>query len=641
MVMSGCGCQGTETTAASAGTQAETAAETAEAEKPSETAAEKETVAPSEVVEEGMVPVYAGELKDGTYEIKVDSSSSMFNITDCLLTVEDGAMSAVMTMSGKGYLKVFMGTGEEAETASEADFIPYAEAEDGSHTFEVPVEALDMGIDCAAFSKNKKQWYDRTLVFRADSLPAEAFMEGRIATAESLGLADGTYRIDVALGGGSGRTSVESPALLTVKNGRMTARIVFSSPNYDYMKVDGVQYDRVNEEGNSAFEIPVSGLDFPMAVIADTIAMSVPHEIEYTLTFDSSSLEPEGSLEDAKPFASMELHYADQFSVDYYDGGYKLISIKDGGSYLVVPEGSEPPSGLSEEIVVLRQPLDHVYLVATSAMDFSCGIESLDKIALSGTEASGWYIKEAREAMEAGDIAYAGKYSAPDYERILAAGCDLAVESTMIYHSPEVKEQMETLGIPVLVERSSYESHPLGRMEWIRLYGALFNKEELAEKQFFKQEALLKEAMAGESTGKTAAFFYVSSGGYVNVRKSGDYVAKMIGLAGGTYVPETPGGEENALSTMNMEMEAFYAAAREADYILYNSTIDGELETMEQLLEKSSLLSDFKAVKNGNVWCTGKNMFQETMGLGGMILEMHQIFTGEAEDEMEYFHKLK
>lgn len=641
MVMSGCGSQGTETTAASAGTQAETAAETAEAEKPSETAAEKETVAPSEVVEEGMVPVYAGELKDGTYEIKVDSSSSMFNITDCLLTVEDGAMSAVMTMSGKGYLKVFMGTGEEAETASEADFIPYAEAEDGSHTFEVPVEALDMGIDCAAFSKNKEQWYDRTLVFRADSLPAEAFMEGRIATAESLGLADGTYRIDVALGGGSGRTSVESPALLTVKDGRMTARIVFSSPNYDYMKVDGVQYDRVNEEGNSAFEIPVSGLDFPMAVIADTIAMSVPHEIEYTLTFDSSSLEPEGSLEDAKPFASMELHYADQFSVDYYDGGYKLISIKDGGSYLVVPEGSEPPSGLSEEIVVLRQPLDHVYLVATSAMDFICGIESLDKIALSGTEASGWYIKEAREAMEAGDIAYAGKYSAPDYERILAAGCDLAVESTMIYHSPEVKEQMETLGIPVLVERSSYESHPLGRMEWIRLYGALFNKEELAEEQFFKQETLLKEAMAGESTGKTAAFFYVSSGGYVNVRKSGDYVAKMIGLAGGTYVPETPGGEENALSTMNMEMEAFYAAAREADYILYNSTIDGELETMEQLLEKSSLLSDFKAVKNGNVWCTGKNMFQETMGLGGMILEMHQIFAGEAEDEMEYFHKLK
>ena len=641
MVMSGCGSQGTETTAASAGTQAETAAETAEAEKPSETAAEKETVAPSEVVEEGMVPVYAGELKDGTYEIKVDSSSSMFNITDCLLTVEDGAMSAVMTMSGKGYLKVFMGTGEEAETASEADFIPYAEAEDGSHTFEVPVEALDMGIDCAAFSKNKEQWYDRTLVFRADSLPAEAFMEGRIATAESLGLADGTYRIDVALGGGSGRTSVESPALLTVKDGRMTARIVFSSPNYDYMKVDGVQYDLVNEEGNSAFEIPVSGLDFPMAVIADTIAMSVPHEIEYTLTFDSSSLEPEGSLEDAKPFASMELHYADQFSVDYYDGGYKLISIKDGGSYLVVPEGSEPPSGLSEEIVVLRQPLDHVYLVATSAMDFICGIESLDKIALSGTEASGWYIKEAREAMEAGDIAYAGKYSAPDYERILAAGCDLAVESTMIYHSPEVKEQMETLGIPVLVERSSYESHPLGRMEWIRLYGALFNKEELAEEQFFKQETLLKEAMAGESTGKTAAFFYVSSGGYVNVRKSGDYVAKMIGLAGGTYVPETPGGEENALSTMNMEMEAFYAAAREADYILYNSTIDGELETMEQLLEKSSLLSDFKAVKNGNVWCTGKNMFQETMGLGGMILEMHQIFAGEAEDEMEYFHKLK
>ena len=199
-------------------------------------------------------------------------------------------MSALMTMSGTGYLKLYMGTGEEAVNAPEEEYIPFAETEDGRHTFEIPVEALDMGIACTAFSKNKEKWYDRTLVFVSTSLPEEAFREIAMTTAEDLKLEDGVYLAEVTLSGGSGKASVESPAQITVEGGEMTAQIIFSSKNYDYMLVKGERYDKVNEEGNSTFLIPLSGFDYNMPVVADTVAMSVPHEIEYTLFFDSSTL---------------------------------------------------------------------------------------------------------------------------------------------------------------------------------------------------------------------------------------------------------------------------------------------------------------------------------------------------------------
>ena len=179
-----------------------------------------------DVAQDGMVPVLADAIKDGVYEIKVDSSSSMFQITECELTVRDGAMSAVMTMSGTGYLKLYMGTGADAERAPDADFIPFAENADGKHTFKVPVEALDKGIDCSAFSKKKEKWYDRVLVFRADSLPAEAFADGRVAAAESLKLEDGSYTVAVRLEGGSGRASVETPAALRIEDGKAFATII-------------------------------------------------------------------------------------------------------------------------------------------------------------------------------------------------------------------------------------------------------------------------------------------------------------------------------------------------------------------------------------------------------------------------------
>lgn len=347
-------------------------------------------------------------------------------------------------------------------------------------------------------------------------------------------------------------------------------------------------------------------------------------------------------LEGLKYDHSMELNYADQFSVDYYEDGYVLISIADSGRFLLVPEGKEALKGLEKDIAVVQKPVDHIYLVATSAMDLFCSLDALDEISLSGTDASGWYIEDAKKAMEDGDILFAGKYSAPDYELILSEGCDLAIESTMIYHTPEVKEKLEQFGIPVLVERSSYESHPLGRTEWLKLYGALLGKEEEADAFFAEETKNLEEVFQAENTGKTVAFFYINSTGAANVRKSKDYVSRMIELAGGKYIFDDLGEEDNALSTVNMTMEEFYAKAKDADYIIYNSAIDGELYTMDELFGKSSLLKEFKAVKDGNVWCTGKNLFQETTGLGKMIEDIHTMLTTEDEglSELTYMHKL-
>lgn len=339
---------------------------------------------------------------------------------------------------------------------------------------------------------------------------------------------------------------------------------------------------------------------------------------------------------------SMELTYAQNFSVDYYEGEYALITIKDSGRFLVVPEGAAIPEGLDPDIVTIQQPVQEIYLVAAAAMDLFRAVDGLDSIGLSGTQADSWYIPEAREAMEMGEILYAGKYSAPDYELVLSEGCDLAIESTMIYHTPEVKEKLEEFGIPVLVENSSYESHPLGRTEWMKLYAVLLDKEEQAEEVFQAQAEKLKAVESEEETDKTVAFFYISSNGYANVRKSGDYVSKMIDLAGGTYVFQDLGDQENALSTMNMQMEEFYAGAKDADYIIYNSTIDGELRDLQGLLEKSSLMKDFKAVKEGQVWCTTQNLYQETTSLADMIVDIHTILTEEEpEDQQNFIYRLK
>lgn len=493
---------------------------------------------------------------------------------------------------------------------------------------------------------------------------------------------DGTYQMEVELLGGSGRASVTSPAKVEIKDGKAVATLEWSSPNYDYMVVDGEKYLPVNTEGNSVFQIPVEAFDQDIAVIADTVAMSKPHEIEYTLNFhagengqnaakaDTSEQEDADGAEKGQQTAavggnpaktaaasltydhSMELSYAENFAVDYYEGGYKLLTTRlNGDRILIVPKHQQVPEdaealvspsaeGKPGKLIVLQEPVKNLYLVASSVMDMFAQLDSMDAISMCGLKEEDWYIPAAKQAMKDGTLLYAGKYSQPDYELLLSQNCSMAIENSMIYHTPEVMEKLDEFGIPTLVEYSSYEEHPLGRVEWVRFFGALLDQEEKADQLFEKQKEALKHVETEESTGKTVAFFYITSNGLVQVRQSTDYIPKMIELAGGKYVFENLGDPDSRRSTVNLQLEDFYDGAQDADFLVYNTTIDRQVQTLEDLLKKCSLLKDFKAVKNHQVWCTTEDMYQQSMSAGNLIEDFHRMLTGD-DKETRYLYRLK
>lgn len=352
----------------------------------------------------------------------------------------------------------------------------------------------------------------------------------------------------------------------------------------------------------------------------------------------------EASTEETAEFlyeSSMELQYAENFKVDYYTGGYTLLTtIMDNRKFLIVPEGKKVPEDLEEEIVVLQRPIKDLYLVASSVMDMFYELNGLDTITFSGQKEESWYVEDAKQAMARGDMVYAGKYNKPDYELMVAGNCTLAIENMMISHSPEVMEKLEDFGIPVMIEYSSYESHPLGRVEWIKFFGALLGKEAEAEQAFQDQVAILEKVATDEKTDKTVAFFFVTSNGLVQVRQSSDYVPKMIELAGGSYIFENLGDPESKRSTMNMQIEEFYNGAKNADFLIYNSSIDGGVATIDELLDKCAVLKDFKAVQEGKVWCTTNDMYQQSMSIGYLIEDIHTMLQ-EKEEEMKYLFRLE
>lgn len=448
---------------------------------------------------------------------------------------------------------------------------------------------------------------------------------------------DGEYTVEVTLEGGSGKATVDSQAKVTVTDGVAYATITWSSTHYDYMIVNGEKYLNENEGGNSTFTFPIDGIPCEMDVIGDTTAMSTPHEIDYTLTFRFPET---ADFTDLNCNGRMELSYADQFEVEQY-GTYKLITIVDNGRFLLVPKGVSVPKNVPGDVTVLEQPLENVYLVSSAVMDLVCQIGAVSDLKYTGVKEKDWYVKTAADAMAEGKLIYAGKYNAPDYELLLSGGCTFAIENTMITHNPEVKEKLEELGIKVMIERSSYEKHPLGRLEWIKLFGVLFGREQQAKEFFDAQVAHIEPILEKEKTGLSVAFFAVASDGAVTVRKPNDYVSSMIELAGGTYslngyVEE----EENALSTLKMQMEDFYAAEKDADILIYNGTIEGELTSIAELVQKNSLFADFKAVKSGQVYTTGSNFYQQTSGTCDFIEDLNKVLTGDTDAEYRFLKKL-
>ena len=471
------------------------------------------------------------------------------------------------------------------------------------------------------------------------------------AACGALAEADGTYVPDsFSFSGGTGKVTITCPEV-RMEGGEAWATIVFSSPNYPTVRVDGVEYTATHEGDNSVFEIPVT-LNAEMTVTGTTTAMSRPHDVDYVICVGLGEGAPQADAAEApadeaetveaaptdKPeieglvwASAMPLRYAECFSVNYYEGGYALIDIVDGDRVLVVPEGAEAPEGLPADVIVLKRPIENIYLAATSAMALFDRLDALGSIALSSQQASDWAVENARLAMESGDMKFAGKYSEPDYELLLSSGCGLAIESTMIFHTPKVREMIEQLGIPVIVDRSSYESHPLGRTEWIKLYAVLVGKEDEAAAFFDERAAVIDEYAGYPNTEKTVAFFYISTDGKVVVRNSTDYVPKMIEIAGGRYALSgivDPGSSRSSVSTT---MEQFFDAAVNADYLIYNASIAQPLNSLDDLYALSPLFRSFKAVQEGNVWCTGKDLYQETDDVGELIVDIHNMLTGQGE----------
>ena len=338
--------------------------------------------------------------------------------------------------------------------------------------------------------------------------------------------------------------------------------------------------------------------------------------------------------------SEMELKYAQCFHVFYYNDGYALIDIKDDGQFLVVPEGKEAPADMDKSITVIQKPVSRIYLAATSAMALFNAIDGLDSIRLSGTQASGWYVDAAAQAMEDGKILFAGKYDEPDYELLINEDCDLAIESTMILHSPKVAEMIKELGIPVMVDHSSYESHPLGRTEWVKLYSVLLGKEKEAAAFFDDQAKVIEDLSGFTNTEKTVAYFYINTDGSAVVRTSDDYIPKMIEIAGGRYIFPDLKNTEGTGSSVRLTMEEFYNQAVNADYLIYNASIDSPITSIDDLLAKSDLFADFKAVKDGNVWCTGKQLYQATDIVGELIQDVHLMLTDGDEKDMTFLTRV-
>lgn len=505
------------------------------------------------------------------------------------------------------------------------------------------------------------------------------------------------------LQGGSGKAFVETPCPVYEKEGTLCALITWSSDHYDYMIVNEKKLLPVNTEGNAQFMVPLgsleeiageaagaesggaemlpnalSGTSLEIDVQADTTAMSTPHLIDYTLSFvfyktqeeaegAGTGVDEAGEAEKASQTLSGEKApdidgltflskdenvYAECFAIYRYEGGYAVLSVDDGRRYLIVPEGGAIPEGTDgqgggavlkdedgQELIVLQQPLDRIYLAASAAMCQFDEIGAVRNVILSGLERDDWYIESAREAMDQGTLSYGGKYSEPDYERIVEAGVNLAIESTMILHAPKVQEKLELLGIPVFIDRSSYESEPLGRAEWVRVYGLLTGREKEAAQAFDEQKGYA-EALAPIPEGDTRslAVFSINAARQVVTRSREGYLGKMVEIAGGTLCTPVL---DSSLATETVSMESFYAAAEDADILIYNASIEDAPEDLAELCAKDSILTQFRAVSEGNVWCMRSSLYQNANRTGAILRDLHAIVTGEAGDETEYFYRLK
>ena len=401
------------------------------------------------------------------------------------------------------------------------------------------------------------------------------------------------------------------------------------------------RYDALSEQATKALRAEASGRRALVESAVGTAESQGSAYVPAAFSLEGVNVEKDASapqIEGLTYQTSLARSWAEKFAVHYYEGGYKLLDLGDSGKFLVVPEGAEVPAKLAKDIAVLQQPIDRIYLCATSGMALIDALGATGSVTLTGTDVSGWEIEAPRAALRSGAMRFSGRYNAPDFEMLVANSCDVAIESTMILHNPEVKEMIEHLGVPVLIELSSYESEPLGRLEWVKLYGALLNRELAAQEFFAEKEAIVKEIASNAPTGKTVVFFAVKSDGSVTIRRPGDYMARCIDLGGGSYAFANLEASGSG-NTINITMEQFYSVASKADYLVYNGTIQQPINSVDDLLSLSETFADYKAVKEGHVYSTARDLYQSTDKIAEVIADFHTLVTGGG-DSMTFLYKV-
>ncbi len=340
---------------------------------------------------------------------------------------------------------------------------------------------------------------------------------------------------------------------------------------------------------------------------------------------------------------SMDIEFAEHFSVDYYSGGYKMITIEGDQKFITIPQGKEIPEGLDENITAIQMPVDNTFITSTATMSLISALDAVDKVSQTTYDYDSWYIESVKEKLKSGEMSFVGEYKEPNYEMIAAKEPQLSVFTTAAYSIPDVMEKISDLGSVIIVDHSSVENNPLGRVEWIKLYGALFDMEEKAKELFDEQVDYVENIPESEEKAEdnTAAIFYINTRGEIIVRNGGDYMPTMFTMAGGEYALSDFYADESGVT--NITMEEFYAQSKDAEYIIYIWSRGGEPGNVSELIEKNSLLADFKAVKEGNVWCTTPDFFQITNTIGYMISDMNSLINMDenSESELKYLFKLE
>ncbi len=347
---------------------------------------------------------------------------------------------------------------------------------------------------------------------------------------------------------------------------------------------------------------------------------------------------------------TVELEYAKNFAIFNLEDDFSLLATYDDTlslyeRILVVPQGKEAPANLPDGVYTVSKGSENIMLSSAPMMSLTNALGKVDSVKLSTTTT--WYIDEVNEALDAGKIVDVGKYTAPDYELIVANMPEIAMFSTMISSKPEVFEQLTALGLEFFNDQSTNEATPLGRTEWLKFLGVIYDEYDLACELFDKQVKIVKDAEAklegvSDADKKSVLFLYVTSKGNINLRHQDDYLSNAIAAAGGNGIFTTEG--QAGSSSITVTPELFYTLAVDADVIIYNYSLGGKPKCAQDIIDSRDLeiLKDFKAYQTGDIWATSQDFYQVTDTIGQMIGDINTaIYDENAGDELTYLNRLK